>query len=90
MFYNKNNAIQLDINAMRQIIAEQKRKEIEKELEQTNQDNNDNKKKITVPLDSPFSIDFNSPQMIGLTDEMAHLFDEDNNKNVNADGSVSK
>ena len=80
------NGMELDLNAMKQMIEEQKQQELAKENKASSESKDKQKEKKPVPLDSPFSIDFNSPQMIGLTDQMANLFTEDTN--VNGDGSA--
>ena len=72
---NKNDGIELDINAMKRMIEEQKQQEMVKKNEASSEQSN--KEKKPVPLDSPYSIDFNSPQMLGLTDQMANLFKDD-------------
>eukprot|EP00486_Rosalina_sp_Unknown_P008507 CAMPEP_0201581268 /NCGR_PEP_ID=MMETSP0190_2-20130828/65319_1 /ASSEMBLY_ACC=CAM_ASM_000263 /TAXON_ID=37353 /ORGANISM="Rosalina sp." /LENGTH=173 /DNA_ID=CAMNT_0048018857 /DNA_START=10 /DNA_END=531 /DNA_ORIENTATION=+ len=88
---NKNNGMELDMKAMKQMIEEQKQQEMAKENKASSEPIKEEKKPI--PLDSPFSIDFNSPQMIGLTDQMANLFTEEDktgNVNVNGDGTTEQ
>eukprot|EP00483_Globobulimina_turgida_P001768 UN01770 len=68
----------MDINAMRAMIEQQKTDEI-KQNENKKNDVDDVSNNVPYPADA-FSIDFNSPQMIGLTDEMANLFTEKNGR----------